>query len=163
MANDIRNRLYVRGPKEAIKAFYRDNCQLSPEGKELGPLTFNRLLPFPSDKELRKLYSRGKVASGEAGINWGYTHWGTKWDPNDGARVRRSPHSLLYVFITANREPQAWVRAASKAYPSLRFKLHYWPDDYLPRFIVHFFKGRPKVVCRYVWRSVPSNPKVRAK
>lgn len=135
MPNWCQNKLNVSGPKKELARFARENKK---RGKSL---SFEKLLPTPDalsettspkkrsgdsqeDMRLYMLELTGQAAPSDW-YTWRVQKWGTKWDVGEGLRFERTEEGLLYDFDTAWSPPLAWVEAASKAYPALKFDIKY--------------------------------------
>jgi hypothetical protein len=143
MPNWVPNRLFVSGSTKDIKSFRAAVREKDETGKIVCVLSFLTLVPFQSKRQLKRLY-RKRMSMSERNMLWCIDHWGTKWNAYDPRLARASATSLLYKFPTAWSPPTAWVQAASKQFPQLRFSLQYWMDGDTTRGIEHIHKGKVK-------------------
>ena len=77
--------------------------------------------------------------------SWRIQKWGTKWDAPTEMLFERTEEGLFYDFDTAWSPPTPWLKAASKAYPELKFDMKYCEcgNDFSGQVV--FEKGLPVV------------------
>jgi hypothetical protein len=135
MPNWCQCKLNISGSKKELARFARENKS---RGRSL---SFEKLLPTPDSLletvspklgsgDLEKDMHRHMLEiTGQAQpsdwYTWRVQKWGTKWDVGDGIRFEKTEDGVLYGFDTAWSPPLAWMGAAAKAYPALKFDIKY--------------------------------------
>lgn len=82
MANNVLNRIKIKGDKEDIADFLQ-KCAIDDNGEKV--FSFNQFIPMP-ENPIPNWY------------NWSMEHWGTKWDARDSAVIELDDGDLeLYL------------------------------------------------------------------
>jgi hypothetical protein len=111
MSNWVYNKMSVYGKKQKLNAF-----KVHVAGKKRSGFSFENIILKPNDTSLwRKRSIPGWV-------NWGYKHWGTKWEPWD-IELLIKEKCLLYKFTTANSPPFPIYDKLIETFPQLTFDL----------------------------------------
>ncbi|HLM84190.1 MAG TPA: hypothetical protein VK254_03200 [Candidatus Bathyarchaeia archaeon] len=93
-------------------------------------LSFNNFIPMPKELIGREEPSKGnkdkkliKKYGADNWYDWHCENWGTKWDAVRTKLIANKKNELAYHFDTAWAPPIAWLRTASKKFPSLKLVL----------------------------------------
>lgn len=97
MPNDCGNTVSIIGHEQDLNLF------------EERQLAFSHFFPAPQD----------------AGIEWCYQNWGTKWDPYHITVERNGPNGIDFNFTTAWSPPIPFLRHLLALYPTCWIKLTY--------------------------------------
>lgn len=129
MPNWCENELTITGPEKEIAAFVEYNGE---------DLDFNKYVPYPEHfTEMDRIaeqymkdhpddwMNRPKDGYNSGGYEWCIQNWGTKCNANQGSTTI-NPRSVFFSFDTAWSPPIPVVKAMSKQFPKLKFKIKYW-------------------------------------
>lgn len=123
MPNYVTN-IVTFGSDEAAKAaFQRMLDTVRPEGKPLGTISFEKIIPMPEHVKM----SRGVVRNGmPVTIQWCIDNWGSKWDAIDCCPLDRDAETAY--FYTASTDVSPVMMALSKLFPEQTI-LYQWAEN----------------------------------
>lgn len=142
MPNWCVNKLYVKGPRADIEAFFRYASGRSPE-KDLatrlegdepgGDLDFNQFIPYPNTFKQQDAVAEAHIRQhgwsataprdgyNSGGYEWCVANWGTKWNASDAYREKNRLR-----FHTPWGPPEPVIKAMGQRFPTLTFTLKYF-------------------------------------
>jgi len=124
MQNYVYNEMSVYGKKQKLNEFKKHVA-----GKNRSGFSFENIIPKPND-------TSSWAKDDEPGwLNWGYEHWGTKWDAWDTDLLFKKDY-LQCKFTTANSPPFPIYRKLIESFPQLSFEIvsyetvNYWAYEF---------------------------------
>lgn len=123
MPNWCQNSLVIRGDRKELDRFKREHETFERESWNGNTIKEHQLLDFTVDTP----YPADRDKNGDGWYDFNHENWSVKWMP-DVHEVEDGETALYYEFMTPWRDPENWVFAAAKRYPSLTFELTYFEE-----------------------------------
>jgi len=111
MSNWVYNEMSVYGEKQKLAEFKEHVA-----GKNLSGFSFENITPKPNETSS---WAKGGFPGW---LNWGYEHWGTKWDAWDTDLLFKKD-CLQCKFTTANSPPFPIYDKLIESFPQLSFEI----------------------------------------
>jgi len=123
MPNWCQNSLVVSGDRVELDRFKREHETFKRENWNGDMIEDHQILDFSVDTP----YPANRDMSGDGWYEFHIENWSVKWQP-DVHEMEDGETALYYEFMTPWRDPENWVFAAARRYPTLTFELTYFEE-----------------------------------